>query len=356
MEVLLIGAGRYGNGLVGRKYAKGELKAKLAGVVDPKIDEIKKSPSYFLQGIPAYHSIEEVPATCIKDCVSEIALVPQIVPDTVKKLASEGAKKFILPKPVAISSEDFNSILNITEDKSIDAVVASNWHYSGITKMTKALINKLTDKPIDDKDKLPQNFADKLNELSGGYKIDRVEVEYNKKFETLAIDPPLQELPHALQIVYSTGCTDLKGNTLVMNKALQSKSRVNIGLTGIKSIKEGINLNSDLQMQEKLDKKRERLLKVYLEKNGEKVTVTTDYDADFTPNGICIKRPSIQYEAVGAPEYNWKYEINEDNMNVMYGQIFDYMRGERNGALTVEDYSPISSLLCQAEQLWKIQK
>ncbi|MBQ3641231.1 hypothetical protein II906_04820, partial [bacterium] len=63
MEVLLIGAGRYGNGLVGRKYAKGELKAKLAGVVDPKIDEIKKSPSYFLQGIPAYHSIEEVPAT-----------------------------------------------------------------------------------------------------------------------------------------------------------------------------------------------------------------------------------------------------------------------------------------------------
>ena len=40
MKVLLIGAGRYGNGLVGRKYREKEFGAELVCVVDPKIDEI----------------------------------------------------------------------------------------------------------------------------------------------------------------------------------------------------------------------------------------------------------------------------------------------------------------------------
>ena len=354
MQVLLIGAGRYGNGLVGRKYKNGEFGVELAGVVDPKIDEIKKSPTYQLKDIPTYHNLKEVPNSCIQDSVSEIAIVPQIVPKSYKELAKYGSRKIILPKPVAANERDFEEILNLSESANIDTAVASNWHYSNITKMTKALLNKLTDKPIDNNTNLPDDFYAKLNGLSGGYKIDRVEVEYNKKFETLAIDPPMQELPHALQIVYSTGCTDLGNDNIIMDSNLQTASRVNVLLENQK-VKNGIKLNSDLQMKDRINKKRERLLKIYLEKNGEKVIVTTDYDADFTPNGICIKRPSIKYESLDSPESDWKYEIDEDNINTMYAEIFSYMRGQPNNALSINRYNPIAKTLCQVEKVWKAQ-
>ena len=356
MRVLLIGAGRYGNSLVGRKYVSGELGAQLAGVVDPKIEEIKKSDDYCLHGVHTYRSIDEVSKACIEDCVSDIALVPQIVPDTFMKLVDSGAKKVILPKPVSTNSREYQEILNVTEGNKVDALVASNWHYSNITKMTKALINKLIGQEIDSSEKLPAQFASKLNDLSSGYKINKVEVQYNKQNEVLTIDPPMQELPHALQIVYSTGCTNLKDVELVMDELLQTKSRVNVELQNVKDVKEGIKLNSDLQMKEKLDKKRERVLKVFLEKNGEKVVVTADYDALFDKMGNCLKRPSIKYECLGAPETNWKYDISEDNMNVMYRDMFGYIQGEKNDSLTVKKYNPISDVLCKVQKLWEAKK
>ncbi len=356
MRVLLIGAGRYGNSLVGRKYVNGELGAKLVGVVDPKIEEIKKSDDYCLHGVPTYKTIDEVSKSCIEDCVSDIALIPQIVPDTFMKLVNSGAKKVILPKPVSTNSKDFQEMLNVTESKKVDALVASNWHYSNITKMTKALLAKLSGEEIDSSVKLPPQFVSKLNDLSSGYKITGAEVQYNKQNEVLTIDPPMQELPHALQIVYSTGCTNLKDVEIVMNELFQTKSRVNVELQNVKDVKDGIKLNSDLQMHEKLDKKRERILKVFMEKNGEKVVVTSDYDAVFDKMGNCLKRPSISYECLGAPETNWKYEISEDNMNVMYRDMFGYIQGEQNGSLTVKKYNPISEILCKVQKIWEKTK
>lgn len=354
MRVLLIGAGRYGNSLVGKKYVSGVFGVKLAGVVDPKIDTIKKSMTYHLQGVPTYRSLDDVSKTCIENCVIDIATIPQVIPTTFKKLVDRGAKKVILPKPVTTDSGEYDEILNATEVKNMDTLVASNWHYSNITKMTKALIAKLTGEPIDSYDKLPNSYISKLNDLPENCTIDKVEVQYNKKNEVLTIDPPMQELPHALQIVYSTKCTTLKDVEPIMDKFLQTKSRVNVDFQNVKSVKNGISLNSDLQMKDKLDKNRERILKVYLDKDGEKVVLTTDYDAVFNSAGICLKKPRIKYENPSAPHTNWEYTIDEDNMNVMYNDMFNYMQGEKNNnALTIHKYNPISKVLCKVQRIWE---
>lgn len=353
MRVLLIGAGRYGNSLVGRKYVSGELGAKLVGVVDPKINDIKKSSSYCLNGVPTYSSLSEVSKTCVEDCIADIAIIPQVIPKIFKELVERGAKQVILPKPVTTNSEEYNEILNATELNKMDAVVASNWHYSNITKMTKALLAKLKGEPIDSSVSLADSFVSKLNNVPEGYTIDKVEVQYNKKNEVLTIDPPMQELPHALQIVYSTGCTDLKDVEYAVNKVLQSKSRVNVDIKDTEFVKDGITLNSDLQMKEKLDKNRERILKVHLERDGENVVVTADYDAVFDEKGTCLKKPSIKYENPDCPSSNWTYYITEDNMNVMYEDMFNYMQGAKNNALTVKKYDPISQLLCKVQKNWE---
>ena len=100
MKVILIGAGRYGNGLVGRKYKEGEFGAELASVVDPKINQIKTQKDYTLKDTPAYKNLEELPKdTYDKNTVAEIALIPDHIVETVQKIANLGIKKMILPKP-----------------------------------------------------------------------------------------------------------------------------------------------------------------------------------------------------------------------------------------------------------------
>lgn len=353
MRVLLIGAGRYGNGLIGRKYMNGELGVKLNGVVDTRIDELKKSSSYLLKGIPVYHSVEEVPKECIQNSINEIALIPQIVPNVLKFLADQGAKQIILPKPVATNMRDYQEITDITTEKGIQALIASNWHYSGITKMLKAILCKATGKEFDTS-QIGADFSEKLSTVEGGFNIDSVEVEYNKQNEVLTIDPPMQELPHALQIVYSTGLTNLSKIKPILDKLFQSKSRVNVKLDGAEGIKEGISLNSDLVMGEKLNKKRERLVKIFLSKDDANAIITADYDAFFDENGLCKKFPFIQYEFFkGSQKIQWIYHIAEDNMNVMYNSMFRFFQGSKNDALTVEKYSPIAKCLSKVQSIWE---
>ena len=100
MNVVLIGAGRYGNGLVGRKYKEHEFNADLVGVVDPKIDELVLSDTYRLGDTPTYKSLKDVPEDVVKKSITEIALIPQLIPALFDDLAQRGSKKIILSKPV----------------------------------------------------------------------------------------------------------------------------------------------------------------------------------------------------------------------------------------------------------------
>ena len=350
MNVILHGAdGRYGQMYL-KKFYEGKYGVKLVGLVDPKYSKCV-SKSY--NGIPTYCSLEEVPAEHLRNCINELALIPQIIPEIFKKLTKLGVKTFILPKPVVTNEEAYEEIEELVKEDKIKALVASNWHYSNITKMVKALLFKLTDKNLDSFQDLPKDFLKKIDSFSGGFKIINVSVEYNKKNEVLTIDPPLQELPHAAQIVYSTGLTDLEKIKFVMEKYLQSKSRVNVKLQNVEDIEKNIKLNSDLQMKDKLQKQRERLLEIYLTDGEDILKITADYDAKFNDKGSCEKLPSIQIESLNSSDKYWKYEIYEDNMDAMYKQMFDYIQGKENNSLTVTKYHPIAKFLCNIEKKWK---
>ena len=353
MRVLLIGAGRYGNDLIGRKYMSGELGVKLAGIVDPKIDEIKNAANFCMHNIPTYHSIYDVPSKLVRECINELAIVPEIIPQVYGVLGDKGAKKVILPKPVATSYKDYREIMDITEKNNIQALVSSNWHYSAITDYTKNLLDKLTNK-VSNRSVNDKNFHNKLSELDSNFYIDKVSVEYNKKDEVLTIDPPIQELPHALQIVYSTGLTDLKKIKLIMQKFMQSKSRVNVSLKNVNGINDGISLNSDLQMGDKLKDRRERSLNIFLHNDdGVKARIFADYDARFE-NGICKKPPSLSYECTyGDKKEHWEQIINEDNMNVMYEAILGAFKGYEGEGLTLKLYKPIVEVLSKVQETWE---
>lgn len=353
MDVVLIGAGRYGNGLVGRKYKEHEFNANLVGVVDPKIDEIKLSESYKLGDTFTYQSLKDVPDKVVQESITEIALIPQLIPALFEDLAQRGSKKIILPKPVTPDQKAYQQMLSTLKTKGMQAVVASNWYYSQITTLTKNLLAKLQGKPVPNPE-LVEQYREEFDSMDKTFKIQKVEVEYNKQNEVLTIDPPAQELPHALQIVYSTGLTDFVGATMTATPDSQTESRVSVNLSEVKGVEDGISINSDLQMGDRLDKKRERLVKVYLNDDDDEPDVIVDYDAQFLPDGTCQKLPEIRCDIKkDGKRTEWSLPVVEDNLNVMYKRMLDYLEDGKTDALTLEGYSPVAQNISRAQSLWE---
>lgn len=353
MDVILVGAGRYGNGLVGRKYKEHEFDANLVGVVDPKIDEIKQGDSYRLGDTPTFKTIDEIPSSVLGNSITEIALIPQLIPKVFDDLSRKGSKKIILPKPVTPDYTAYKKMLETLKQQGMKAVVASNWYYSQITELTKNLLAKIQGNKVPNPD-LVEQYADKFDVMDRHFKIQKVEVEYNKKDEVLTIDPPSQELPHALQIVYSTGITDFDGTDMYVNPDTQTRSSVSLDLTNVSDVEGGIHINSDLKMGDRLDKKRERLLKVYLDDDDPEPDIIVDYDAQFAPDGTCQKLPEISCDLKkNGKRVAWKIPILEDNLNVMYERMLGFLGEKQSDALTLEKYQPVAENISKAQQLWE---
>ena len=353
MDVVLVGAGRYGNGLVGRKYKEREFDANLVGVVDPKIDELKLSDTYKLGDTPTYRSVDEVPADVMKTSITEIALIPQLIPALFQNLADKGSKKIILPKPVTPNTKEYSKMLSTLNQQGMEAVVASNWYYSQITELARNFFAKIQGLTIPNPDLLEQ-YREEMDSFDDTFEIQKVEVEYNKQNEVLTIDPPSQELPHALQIVYSTGLTDFVGTQMHAKPDEQTSSRVSLDLTDVRDVAEGISINSDLQMGDRLDKKRERLLKVYLNDDDPDPDIIVDYDAQFAPDGTCQKLPEIICDVKkGGKRTAWSLPIVEDNLNVMYDRMLGFFDGKKKDALTLQAYKPVADTIGKAQDLWE---
>ncbi len=353
MDVVLVGAGRYGNGLVGRKYKEREFDANLVGVVDPKIDELILSDSYKLGDTPRYKTVDEVPSDVMKSSITEIALIPQLIPTLFQNLADKGSKKIILPKPVTPNTKEYSKMLSTLNEQGMEAVVASNWYYSQITELAKNFFAKIQGFTIPNPALLEQ-YRQEMDSFDDTFEIQKVEVEYNKQNEVLTIDPPSQELPHALQIVYSTGLTDFVGTHMHANPDEQTESRVSIDLTNIHDVADGITINSDLQMGDRLDKKRERLLKIYLNDDDPEPDIIVDYDAQFAPDGTCQKFPEIICDIKkDGRRTAWRLPIVEDNLNVMYERMLGFFDGKKKDALTLQEYKPVADTIGKAQDLWE---
>ncbi len=355
MNVILIGAGRYGNNLIGSKYSKGDyFNAKLDCVVDPAIKEIRQKDEFNLHGASLYENVYEIPENKInKDTVAELAIIPTLIPPVLVRTLCQGVKKIILPKPVAQDYAHFKLIKGFINKNDAQAYVASNWHYSDITKLLKGLIAKARGKEIEAEAK--EKFKKEIETIKGEFEVERVEIEYSKKHEVLTIDPPSQELPHALQIIQSSGLMDLDEASIKMCNINQSKSAVNISLFS-KDVKKGIHINSDLQKGANTDKKRERLVKIYLNDDDKEADIIADYDA-FFENGECKKPASISVDILKNNVLTkWKKDIHEDNMDKMYQSMFEAFEGRENDALTLDEYEPVARKIGQIQKMWSSTK
>ena len=112
MQVILIGAGRYGNVLVGKKHKEGVFNTKLDAVVDTKINEIATKEDYNLGDTPRYTNFAQIPKEKItKDTIVEIAVNPEIIPALFNELAQNNIKNVIFPKPVATKYENYQKLI-----------------------------------------------------------------------------------------------------------------------------------------------------------------------------------------------------------------------------------------------------
>ncbi len=349
-NVILIGAGRYGNGLIGKKYADNKIDAKLSAVVDPKIGEISKKDGFVLSNVPQYDTFERVSKELkTESSVAELAVVPDIIPMLFNKIKISGIKKIIFPKPVASSQKEFNKMRKEANEGDIQTAIASNWHYSEITKQTRDVVDKIKTGSTN----CNSPIANELEFIPNGLEIKKVELEYNKKHETLQIPPPSQEMPHALQIIYSTGLSDFNGVKRVMAPEKQSKSAVNIEYQNVKGIEGGIVLNSDLRKGDACAQNRERVLKIYLNDDDNEADIITDYDAVFK-DGKPIKLGNIKVDIQkdGTSTFFQK-EIKEDNLEVMYKDIFEYFKtGDDKAVLTLDKYAPVMAEISYAQRTW----
>ena len=353
MNVILIGAGRYGNGLVGSKYAKGNyFGTKIDSIVDPEIKNIAHQENYNLKGAKEFDSFDKIPDENIDgNTIVEMAVVPEIIPEIFERITKRGVKKVILPKPVTHDFASFQKMKKISDEKGIKSVVASNWHYSDITKLTREILFKVVGGTPDGKTAKKHNFD--LDKIEGKFEIENVEIEYSKKHEVLTIDPPAQEMPHALQILYSAGIFDFGDEKYYLDPEKQTKSAVHVEFKKVPGIKHGITINSDLQKGDKTDLRRERLLKIYLNDDDPEADIIADYDAQFE-KGVCTKPANITVDITKDNKTTkLKTEILEDNMDVMYESMFDYLRGENNNALTIDDYEPIALKISQIQTDWE---
>lgn len=352
MEVILIGAGRYGNGLVGKKYANGRYYgAQLTAVADPNIKEISEKPDYNLGQTPAYDTFEKIPVEGFVDPVAEVAVIPVHIFDMYNQILNGGIKKVILPKPVSSNFDEYQEMEELSRRRSATTLVASNWHYSDITKFTKAILDKLKGELIVDED-IKEKFGKELSTIDSGFEIEKAEIEYSKKHEVLTIDPPSQEMPHALQIVQSTGLCDLNGATVEMDEDEQTKSAVGATLIS-PDVKGGIKIHSDLQKGDKTTLDRERVLKIYLDDEDEEADIICDYDAKFV-DLKCTKKPSVSVDiSKDGKRTSWKREIDEDNMDKMYESMYDYFRLGKGDALTIEAYEPVVRKISQIQSEWE---
>lgn len=355
MKVILIGAGRYGNNLVGPKYANNDyFGAKIEAVVDPNIDIISKADNYNLKNAIPYKDISDIKITDPNNTVAEVALTPQVIPKIFDKIIDKGISKIILPKPVSSNYAIYETFLNKTKEMNTSAVVTSNWHYSEITGLLKAILSKTKSNSESIDPKIAEKYASKLDSIPPNLSITNIEIEYSKKDEVLTIPPPSQELPHVLQILHSTGLCDFEKKHILMNCSNQNSGKVNLLLMPINGHSEKIYINSDLKKGDKTTLPRERIVKIDLvdKEHNIKAKIIADYDAKFV-NSKCEKPASIYFECTdNKKNFSWKQEIIEDNMDTMYKSIYSFFNNKTSDALTLEKYAPVAKMISRVQRVW----
>jgi len=374
LQVTLVGAGRYGQGLIGPKYSQGKFNpdAQLCSIVDtrsfnnntrikntefcPDIAE-DLNKGYCLLHFFKYNNAKDwrkgLARIPNENDVVEIALKPEIVPKVFKEFVQTGVTKFILPKPVTTNLEELNQMEQLTEQYKLQTAVTSNWHYSDITKFTKAIIDKIIGKSIDEQD----NCCEELKQINKTYSIESAELNYVKNRGDISDTTPAKcELSYALQILSSVGLVDMANDVPVVTQATPSSVTVQYNND---NVEKPIKVHTDIKLRANTQTGRERLLKIYLNDGDPEPDIIADYD-------VCLDKKNEKFGSVkvdigqGKDRVAWEKTIKEDNLEIMYKKIFKTFKQPRtnsktsNTVLTLHDYSFVAKQISNIQNEWEM--
>jgi len=321
IRLTVIGAGQYGN-LISLKY-KQNPKIELVGIISPHAprDGFTKEE---LQDCALYKNSKEWVDRNGEPTDLDVFDLCIHTPEIMKVLLSLveiGARNFILPKPVAVTSADLQAIEMLILKYKLHVVIASQWFYSPLTDQLKEEVKKI----------LP--------------KISRIDVEFSQLFEEDRLRlyrPTTAFIPHIFQILMSMGVLSVYD---IQSMIIQKNSPTIISLT--KDASPGrpeIRVLSNLQSE-----KRKQSIDIFVEK--EKMPyISVDFAGEIK-DGKFVKYPSLN-------RLNSTIEPKVEPLEAMISEIVEAFSEKAFGlsndsVLTFKEYLPVARGQLAIEHLSK---
>ncbi len=304
IQVSIVGVGHYARSIVARKYREC-VGCRLKGLISPNAEQSVLDGTA-LAGLPLARTAEEwarIHGPPGDSDVFDLCVHPDAIMQALPPLASLGARRFVLPKPLATSRTELSAIVEFVAAERLVVAVASQWHYSSVTAAVRDAVAAMP-RPL------------------------RVEAEFSQPFtpqQLKSYTPYTALLPHILQILHSSELWRLHSTDRIVREELPNRlhAEIHSKVSGT-----SIAISTDLCHASK-----RRSLSV-VAADGQRIE--SDFLGVFR-DGIAEKSPTIQVGGV-------RREIVEDNIAVMLRQVIG---GFQRGVLDLDlaSYIPINEML-----------
>jgi hypothetical protein len=306
ISITIVGAGVHGTRMADkyRKFPRAMLKAVVSR---------SKPTAPTWGGVPFFtlaKGWKKEFGTPSRHDVFELVVHQDILLSILKDFVAIGAKNFILPKPVAMTSAELTEIETLVSRNKLKVLVASQWHYSAFIPQIANFIKK--------------NKKD----------IASVEVVFARLFEgdrAHTYTPANAFLPHALQIL-----ADLSLISKTSMPLTEDLSDTHIRLHY--NEKHLVRITSDLR-----EPKRQESLKIFL-KGKKSPALVADFARTTTKSGMIVY-PSFTIAGK-------KSEVKEDVLEKMIDSTLRYFtRGASpDNTLTLKAYEPVAKQLVRVNE------
>ncbi len=108
------------------------------GVVDPLLSIRVGKDS---DNLDIFTKLQDIQSFDPNQTIVHICTAPEIHFETIRQVAELGFKKIIVEKPLTISVENLERILEIEEARRLDILVVANWVYSSLTARINEIIS-----------------------------------------------------------------------------------------------------------------------------------------------------------------------------------------------------------------------
>lgn len=309
LNITIIGAGHYGF-MIAKKYLK-KPEISLTGIITRNIN--KKIPKE-LADVAFFSSMADWETRYgkpTKDDVFDLCVHENILIQELEKLTIMGAKNFILPKPIALTKNRLNKILEIIKKNKLNIVVSSQWQYATLTQEIAKLYNALKKK-------------EKIKEIKILFgKIPEPERKYHSPITTF--------LPHILEIVHTSKVLDIQKTSFKIKESNSNK----IVLNGL--VKSNIRVSIEANLAHT---KKEQIMEIYTDKNLKPSIVI-----NFT--GIIGKESFIKYPEIEVNRN--KHEVKEDVLENMIDKQITILK-RKGGRDRMKKYIPIAKKIVEIEK------